>query len=730
VSQSIGGGAQAQTGEYADLSHIARVVIQHWLFIGAFVSLAVAIALFVAFSLTPLYKSSVTIILEPDRGSVSNVSALFDDSEYSFVHFETQRNLITSNEVLLKVVERLDLTNEPVFTPADKAPWWKPDWKNLLPFFDAPKIEPTDEEVIAYRRKFALSELGQAVTVVPVPFTELLRIEVLLADAALSAKVADELATVYVESGLEARFDKAKSANSWVADRVQELKQQLNNSEGLLQDYLETNKLTDVGGIRGLVEADIQENTSNLLAVKKNVAILKNVVSKINAANGRLERLQDIQRLVANQVVQDTRRDYQTAQQLQSKLATRYGPKHPKLIAAKVATEEARSVYHEQLKLEAENVLTEYQLAKQSVSDIQGFTAENKQQLSKLGRQSYELRALQRDVDLNRQMYDLFLAKMKETDISGRFDTVNARVIDPAQEPRRPTEPRKKKIVLLAFFISLVVAVGLVLLRYFLNNRVSTPEHFGEIIAPTPVLCSVPAHSRVNWKKGAEAAVSLTTKDRAFSEAMRTLRTNVQLCEVDRKNQVIMVASATPSEGKTTMSIGLATAFAQLGKVLLIETDLRKPTFAKRLSLDGERSNLVDHLLGNSELADSIHHVEALNLDVMAVGAVPPNPQEMLQSKKFTQLLESLRGQYDRIILDTAPVLAVADAQILVANTDGVILVSRADQTHKQNIAEAASQFRELAACNLIGGVINGIDTAKLSRYYGKQYKQYYEYYA
>lgn len=715
--------------QYADVNLIFRVLLRHWLFIGSLVTLLSVVAVFIAYSLTPVYKSTVTLILESDKSSVSNVASLFDESDYNFIHFETQRNLITSNDLLLKVVDRLSLSDQDVFSRPLTKPWWQGDWKELLPHFE---IEPqvlSEEEVALNKEKYALSELRRAVTVTSIPFTELLRIEVMLASPELAALVANEVALVYVESGLEARFDKAKSANFWVADRVQDLKTQLARSEGLLQEYLETNRLTDVGGIKGLVEADIQANTSNLLVLKKSVAVLKNVVRKIELAKGSLDRLQDIQRLVTRQVVQDTRRDYQAAQQMVSRLASRYGPRHPKIITAQAAVDEARAVYHEQLKLEAENVLTEYQLAKQSVNDIRGFTAENKQQLSKLGRQSYELRSLQRDVDLNRQMYDLFLTKMKETDITGSFNSVNARVIDPAEIARTSTEPRKKKIVGVTFLLSLFLGIGLVLLRYFLDNKVATPEQYAELVAPASVLCSVPSHGRVNWKQGSKAVSKLLTKDRAFGEAMRTLRTNIQLCEVDKINQVVMIGSAVPGEGKTTISIGLASAFAQIGKVLLIETDLRKPTLVNRLSLPKGQASLVEYLLGNAELGDAIIRVEALNLDVLAVGVVPPNPQEMLQSNKFVKLIDELRGQYDRIIIDSAPVLAVADAQILVKDVDGVVLVSRADQTHKHNMLDAVGQFRLASEGCLLGGVINGVDISKLNRYYGKKYQQYYDYY-
>lgn len=724
-------GGHSHALDTADLLAIWRVLKARWFFITSFVALAATLALLVAYSLPPLYRATVTIILEPEKSQVSNVNAIFTENEFNYIYYETQRNLITSRDVLNKVVDRLALADEVLFRPPVEAPWWQVDWRMLLPFIpEPPQVELSPLEEQKRLQDYAVAKLAGSVTVVAVPATELMKINVSLESPQLAELVANELAGVYIESGLEARFSKARQANKWVGERLQKLKAQLEISESKLQGFLAANKLTDVGGIRGLVEADIQQNTANFLTARKTVAILKNVVGKIERAAGSPQMLEDIQRIVSDPVVRDTRRGYLSAKQQVNTLGSRYGPKHPKMITAKSAEDEAKSAYHQQLLAVAANVTTEYQLAKQAVRDLSGFTNENKQQLTKLDGQAYELRVLQRDVDADSQMYDLFLAKMKETDISGEFDSVNARVVEPAEVPRAAYKPQKKKIVVIVALLAGLLASGLVVLAHLFDTRIATPDYYKSLVAPFGSLGSLPEHAAGKWSSGQKALMKLLTKERGFVESLRSIRTGLQLGEVDRKNKVIAVVSAVPGEGKTTVSLGLAHVFSQLERVLLIETDLRKPSIEKRLNGSERGAGLMSYLLGNSELEQAIVRNEELGFDVLSAGAIPPNPQEIIQSNKFAEMLDLLRQEYDRVILDTAPVLAVSDAHLLAKSTDGFVFITRANETHRMSVIDALNRLGTNPDTKILGCVLNGIDTSKLAKYYGKQYAEYYDYYA
>ncbi|RXT03684.1 CpsD/CapB family tyrosine-protein kinase [Ammoniphilus sp. CFH 90114] len=202
-----------------------------------------------------------------------------------------------------------------------------------------------------------------------------------------------------------------------------------------------------------------------------------------------------------------------------------------------------------------------------------------------------------------------------------------------------------------------------------------------------------------------------------ISEAYKTLRTNIQFAGIDRELKTIMVTSTGPSEGKSTTVANLAVVMAQSEKrTLLIDADLRKPTVHHTFDL-ANRQGLTTYLAGQDRLEDVIQATEAPNLDVMSSGPIPPNPAEMLNSKVMTRLLEELSVQYDQILIDTPPLIAVADAQILASKVDGVILVVNSGMTNRE-IAVKAKQQLENAKANILGVVLNNKQIKGDSYYY------------
>lgn len=200
------------------------------------------------------------------------------------------------------------------------------------------------------------------------------------------------------------------------------------------------------------------------------------------------------------------------------------------------------------------------------------------------------------------------------------------------------------------------------------------------------------------------------------AESYRTLRTNIQYSSFDKEYKVIMVTSSEPGEGKSTTSGNLALCLAQgEKKVILVDCDLRKPSLHKKFKI----SNIVglsDVMIGKEELATAMHRYNN-NLVILTSGKIPPNPSEMLSSKAMTTLLDSLKQNFDYIILDTPPVQAVTDSQILATKADGAILVVRAERTKKDSVQNAISLLKKVNA-NIIGTVLNGLDNSRNKYYY------------
>ncbi|MPM06216.1 Tyrosine-protein kinase YwqD [bioreactor metagenome] len=200
------------------------------------------------------------------------------------------------------------------------------------------------------------------------------------------------------------------------------------------------------------------------------------------------------------------------------------------------------------------------------------------------------------------------------------------------------------------------------------------------------------------------------------AESYRTLRTNIQYSSFDKEYKVIMVTSSEPGEGKSTTAGNLALCLAQgEKKVILVDCDLRKPSLHKKFKI----SNIVglsDVMIGKEELVTAMHRYNN-NLVILTSGKIPPNPSEMLSSKAMTTLLDALKQNFDYIILDTPPVQAVTDSQILATKADGAILVVRAERTKKDSVQNAISLLKKVNA-NIIGTVLNGLDNSRNKYYY------------
>jgi capsular exopolysaccharide synthesis family protein len=214
---------------------------------------------------------------------------------------------------------------------------------------------------------------------------------------------------------------------------------------------------------------------------------------------------------------------------------------------------------------------------------------------------------------------------------------------------------------------------------------------------------------------------------RAFSESIRTLRTSFTLTNIDKAQQVIQVTSSQPNEGKTTTSINIAFAMAQMESVLLIDADMRRPSICKLFGLPAYQPGLANLIAGTEKLEDCIYKDEQSGIDVLTAGMIPPNPLELLSSPKFVELLADFRTKYDRIVIDMAPTQAVSDALVVSKYVDSLIYIIRADYTRQKVAKNGIGRLLEVNA-KLAGVVLNYVDVSKKENYEG--YHGYYDYYA
>jgi len=286
-----------------------------------------------------------------------------------------------------------------------------------------------------------------------------------------------------------------------------------------------------------------------------------------------------------------------------------------------------------------------------------------------------------------------------------------------------------------------VGGVGLALLREYLDNAVKTPDDI-ETLSRLPSLAVVPAFVTLNGhgrtpkmlkrqaSNGAETRVELVSHhlpQSQISEAFRALRTSLLLSQAEHPPQVILVTSALPREGKTTAAVNLAVTLAQLGdRTLLIDADLRKPGISRALSMsDGKYAGLSSYLAGVSSLElVTVPHAVITNLAAIPTGPVPPNPADLLSSRRLSEAFRELRQEYKFIVIDSPPIMAATDAVILSVLADGVLLVVRSGDTPKDAFTRARDQLAAVK-CRLLGVVLNAVDSSSPDYYYSYRYYPY-----
>ena len=367
--------------------------------------------------------------------------------------------------------------------------------------------------------------------------------------------------------------------------------------------------------------------------------------------------------------------------------------------------------------------LSEYDSAAAQERSLVGALEGGKSEALSLNRKGIEFSVLQRDAESNRQVYEALLQRTKETGISGELKASNIRVVDPAEVPGAPFLPRRQQDLTTAAFSGFVLALGLVFLFEYLDNRIKSPQELRAQLN-VPFLGMVPS---IDVKSSGTLLHDGVPPN--FAEAIRGVRTNVLFSSADEGVRLIVVTSAGPGEGKSMFSSNLSVSLAQAGqRVLHVDADMRRPR-VHAIFDTAQEPGLSNLLVGDCRPSAAIRKTSVANLCVLPAGMIPPNPAELLGSKRCEEFFATLGQNFDWVILDSPPVLAVADASILANTATGVVFVVGADQTSRQ-AARAALEQLEGVQAHVIGAVLNRVDLEKnpyyYSAYYRKEYSRYY----
>jgi len=702
-----------------DFGQYWQVIKQYkWRILSLSSLLTVMVAL-VVLSITPRYLATASLLIESNEANVVSIQEIYGLDANRKEYFQTQYEILRSRKIAERVVEKLSLYELPNYDISNKSESvldlglrnLKERLVSVLPFL--PQKEPVElsaQNQLVAAKNFATAKLMNNLLIAPVPNTQIVDISYEDEDPALAAMIANTVGDVYIESYLQAKLEMTEKATTWLNESLQGLRTKLAMSEKQLADFYENEQLVNIDGVVGLASEELQKLSQQLLeaqtSLKQNEAIYK----QVQASGANITILSTLTDVINHPSVVSVKRAEVSAQSKVSELSKVYGPKHPTMIAAQAELDSIQNSLNRQISDLISGITVDYQNASAKVNELKEDVEQAKQRFRKLSNLDNHSKTLQREVDINQQLYSSFFTRLKETNELGGFESANARLLDAATPPSIAAKPKKGMIIAAAFVVCLAFGIFLALALDALNSGIRSVDDVERKLAQR-MLGIIPwqAHKK---HENIPLRHFFDTKHHTFSESVRTLRTSLQLLNIDKPSKTILVTSSVPKEGKSTVSINLAFALGQLNKVLLVDTDLRRPTLAKQFDLPGFQPGIANLIAGTHTLDECIVYDEFSGLDLICAGSVPSNPQELLASAQFKKIMHSLASIYEYIIVDSAPTQAVSDAIVVSNVCDSVVYVVKADSTSHKIINAGVSRFLNVGH-RVDGIVLNQVDLKK-----------------
>jgi len=702
--------------EQLDLVRYWRAISRNKWRILALTVLVGLIATLYAYSLPPVYRATATVIVEGSRSkTVSQEELYISYTGSTRDYYLTQFEIIRSREFAERLVRVMGLAKHPEFDPS-KAP--KPWYARLLPSFGSsvpvapasvPDADAEDRVIAAVMARTSLQ---------PVRNTQLVKVSFDAGDPELAARVPNTLAVIYIVADLESRTEATQRTTQFLAKQSEDLKAKLVESERALQQFREREKIVEAKGVSlAGASRQLEDLSSSLMDARKKRAELEAAYEQVTAARqGKAtESLDTLPVVLRHPLVQRAKDAESEAERRFSDASKRYGPDHPRMVAAQAELKTAQENLKRQVNTAAQGLAKDYELARANESSIERALGRSKGDIQSYNRKEFELQSLERDVTANRQLYDTFTLRSKEMR-AGDLQAPIARVVDEARPPKGPYGPNQRLIIGMWVLASLLAGVSLALLIERLNNKVKS-SHEAESKLGVRAVGVLPI---TQPEKGVPLErMYREGNQNAFSESIRTIRSSVLLSGLQSPNKVVLLTSSVPDEGKTTLASNLAFAFAQVKKTLLIEADMRRPKLGRVLGDNGKRPGLSELVTGQADAGKCIFEIAGSDLHVMLAGRVPPNPLELISSPQFVAVMEKLRSQDEVIVIDSPPVQLVSDAVMLAQLATSVLFVVRADATPYPIARHALSRLHRVDA-PVLGAVLNQIDLEKADSYYGE----------
>jgi capsular exopolysaccharide synthesis family protein len=714
----------AQDNALGGILSALKALRKHWPLVVACLLVGTGAGLFYSRSQPRVYQAGTLLEIDPSpppllddkqNGLLPMGVGFFEDPEE---YRTTQFRIITSRDVLSSAVRNLSLTSDYDFLG-----------------YNSPPPTPPSVEAVA-------GALAGHVRVEPVRTSRLAYIEVDDRRPERAKRLCDGIASAYISQNLQQAVDASGEAVAWLSDQLEHIKRQLESDEDKLHEFKEKNDLpsTSINEASNMLRIEMQEFDTALTKTRtQKEEFLARVTELAKVSASDPDQLPSSE-LLSNGHLQGLRSQYLDAIKSRDALAAEgKGENHPLLRAAIGRAETTRKALIEEIGNIKGAIQRDLDIIKHQEAGESALFEGARKQAVNLNMSEIEYHRLERNRDENEKLFAFLTERMKNADLSRMMKVNNIHVVETAVEPGVPIRPRTSLNVMLGALLGLIAGLGFIFLREQFDTSVKTPDDLEQRLGvtflgllpeiedrPSPVYARRLTRRRnagpdTEGEQGASELIAHYRPLSGIAEAARSIRTNLMFMNPDHPHRKLLVTSAAPAEGKTTVACSIAIAFAQgAQRVCIVDCDLRRPRLHRIFGRAGD-SGVTSVLVGDAALDEVAKPTGIDNLWSVPAGPIPPNPADMFHSERFRNFISDLEERFDRVVIDSPPLVAVTDSAIMSKLVDATVFVVRAFATSRHVSAQGLRTLRDVDA-PVVGAVLNAVNL-------NRQESAYYHYY-
>ena len=661
---------------------------------------------FVVFSLSfihlkrsvPYYRSTAVLLVDAQVPRILNYQDVVSLNVRNLEYFNTVINTLHSRQMMEYAVEQSGLVDNPAFFPGTTGVVQK------------------------------AASARNLIQIVPVEKSRLINVIAEHTDPVIASDLANAMAQAYIQQDLDNRMNTSLQAVSWLREKAEEYRKKLEQGLLDLQQYREESESVSLEEDQNIVIAKLKAINSALTEAQTErmdaESRWKAVQRQLDSGLSRMQIAMQLDDEELSNALTEWRRQQQDVIRLQQ----RYKPDYPDLREAIEVEQRLAKQFEESCDLAVYAMKARYEMLVEREEGLKKALQQQEQVAFSLSRQLVQYNDLKRNVEADQEIYQSMISRMKETSISETLPTQVIRLAEEARPAAAPCRPQPRRVLLRGALLGLALGVLAIFILYYSDHRFRRSEEVERALG-VPVLLSLPLiPGKTVHERGMVCHLDPSGE---VTEAFRTLRAITQISQPIENTKVFLVTSTQPGEGKSLVSTNLAISFAQDGlKTLLIGADLRRPAYKHIFDVEEMPPGLSEVLKGKAAWQELLDSALVPNLDLLSAGEIPSRPAELLGTPQMSRLMSEARETYDRIVIDSSPMMGISDALLLMKHADGVLFVVRQGVTHSLGAGYAMKRIAE-AGTPCLGAVMNGVNFKSLAnycyyrRYGGYSYRQY-----